>query len=107
MTMYLFYCPECGKTKLIKEYLEIKKYRDETSFMNIRDGYGRPINHIKCECGNYLSGMMYLEKEDSQDIEYIKNIITEYNKDGNYFRESLLSYAKGRYEYIKEIRKIQ
>lgn len=100
--MYLFYCPECGKIKLIKEYLEIKKYRNETSFINIRDGYGRPINHIKCECGNYLSGMMYLEKEDSQDIEYIKNIIAEYNKNGNYFNKDLFFYAKEHYECVKK-----
>lgn len=50
----LFYCPECGKEQILNN----NPYEKEKTIINIRDGYGRPITHYKCECGNYFAGNM-------------------------------------------------
>lgn len=94
--MRLFYCPECGKE-------EIKKgcpSRNEVTFANIRDGFGRPITHYKCECGNLLAGSMDISGwEDDEDlIFYAKDTIKGYNKNGCYYCDGLYEAVEERYK---------
>lgn len=53
----------------------------------MRDGYGRPIRHYKCECGNYLAGSMdvngWLDNPDA--ILYCKGLIEDYNPGGCFY----------------------
>lgn len=103
--MYLYYCPKCGKIEIVSEYSKYKEYVKERTCANIRDGYGRPIQHIKCSCGNYLAGFISLPEEcDSDDIEYFKNIITDYNENGMYFENDLLQHAIKSYENHENFR---
>ena len=80
----LFYCPNCGKEEITNEDL----YKNEHTIVNMRDGYGRPIRHYKCECGNYLAGMIGPINEND-DILYYKEVIKMYNNE-----ETLLERAK-------------
>lgn len=91
--MRLYYCPECKKEE-IKNGLPP---RNEITFTNIRDGYGRPITHYKCECGNYLAGSIDITglEIDENGIAYYKEVIAAYNKGGHY-------YTDGLYEKIEE-----
>lgn len=52
--MRIFYCPQCGDFKMEDN----PPLRNKITYKNLRDGYGRPITHYKCECGNYLAGSM-------------------------------------------------
>ena len=84
----LFYCPNCDKEEITNENL----YKDERTIINMRDGCGRPIRHYKCECGNYLAGMVgHINGND--DILYYKEVIKMYNNE-----ETLLEKAKICYE---------
>jgi hypothetical protein len=81
--MSVFYCPQCGKFD--KDF----KYNSHSPKVgNIRNGFGCPIYHIKCECGNYLAGYMNLKIETLQDEMYIKGIIEGYNLGGLYIKGS-------------------
>jgi len=79
----LFYCPECGKEEIKND----NPYRGEETITNMRDGYGRPISHYKCECGNYLAGSIDVNGwiDDKEQISYCKEIIEGYNKGGCYY----------------------
>lgn len=88
--MRLFYCPKCGKEEIKNVYPS----RDEITFRNIRDGYGRPIVHYKCECGNLLAGSIDISELNENAIRYDKDIITCYNSGG--------CYCDGLYEKIEE-----
>lgn len=77
----LFYCPECGK----KQILNNNPYERDKTITNIRDGYGRPITHYKCECGNYLAGSMDVTGWDEDGVEYAKETISGYNRGGCYY----------------------
>ena len=81
--MRLFYCPKCKK----EEIREDDPYRYEETIINMRDGYGRPIRHYKCECGNYLAGSMdvngWLDNPDA--LLYCKGLIKDYNPGGCYY----------------------
>lgn len=79
--MRLFYCPTCGKEQIRND----DPYKNERTIVNIRDGYGRPISHYKCECGNYLAGSMDIFDWDEHMIQYCKDTIKGYNKDGCYY----------------------
>lgn len=79
--MRLFYCPICGKEEIRND----DPYKNERTITNIRDGYGRPIFHYKCECGNYLAGSMDVSGWDERMIQYCKDTIRGYNKDGCYY----------------------
>ena len=94
--MILFYCPECGK----EEIKNSCPARNEVTFTNIRDGYGRPITHYKCKCGNLLAGSMNItEWEDNEDlIIYAKETIKGYNKGGCYYSDGLYELIEERYE---------
>lgn len=103
--MYLYYCPKCGKIEIVSEYSKYKEYMKERTCANIRDGYGRPIQHIKYNCGNYLAGLIILPEEyNSNDIDYFKSIIIDYNENGTFFENGLLQYAIKSYEYSKNFK---
>lgn len=91
--MRLFYCPNCYKEEIKNGYPS----RNEITYKNIRDGYGRPIIHYKCECGNLLAGSIDIAgwENDESMIGYAKGIIEGYNKGGFY-------YINGLYEIIEE-----
>ena len=77
----LFYCPECGKQQILNDNPYIK----EKTIINMRDGYGRPITHYKCECGNYLPGSIDVSGWGDDGIEYAKETIVGYNRGGCYY----------------------
>lgn len=81
--MRLFYCPKCKK----EETREDNPYRYEETIINMRDGWGRPIQHYKCECGNYLAGSMDVSDwaDDPDAILYCKETIEGYNPGGCYY----------------------
>lgn len=79
--MRLFYCPACGKEEIRSD----DPYKTERTVLNLRDGYGRPITHYKCECGNYLAGSMDISGWEEHMIRYCKDTIRGYNKGGSYY----------------------
>lgn len=81
--MKLFYCPKYKK----EEIREDNPYRYEETIINMRDGWGRPIQHYKCECGNYLAGSMDVSDwaDDPDAILYCKETIEGYNPGGCYY----------------------
>ena len=87
--MNLFYCPKCKK-----EEVDIDINNLVRKVVNCRNGYGRFIIHYICpECGNVLAGFLnHIKKED---IEYYKELISDYNEGGLYFHEGLLNKAMG------------
>ena len=91
--MRMFYCPVCHKEEIKKDY----PLRSSITFVNTRDGYGRPIVHYKCECGNLLAGSIDITgyENDNYLLQYSKVLIEGYNKDGRY-------YTDGLYEAIEE-----
>ena len=107
--MRIFYCPMCGKEEIRND----NPYKNEKTIVNMRDGYGRPISHYKCECGNYLAGSMDVTDwvNDESMIGYAKGIIEGYNKGGCYYAHNsslsggycdLLERARQCYEKRKE-----
>jgi hypothetical protein len=92
--MTLFYCPKCNKEQLLPN----NPYKTEQTIINMRDGYGRVIQHYKCECGNYLAGNMNVTDWDEQGISYAKTIIKDYNENGIYYSPDMLEKAKCCYE---------
>lgn len=97
----IYYCPKCGKLDT-----EFKMTRDTPSVGNIRDGYGRPLYHIKCDCGNYLAAGINFSKDEIDKerslIEYVKNVITEYNKGGNFYHDGFYEYVEKRISDIEQ-----
>lgn len=81
--MRLFYCPECNKEEIRND----DPYKNEYTINNMRDGYGRPIRHYKCECGNYLAGSIDVNGwvDDKDAILYCKETIEGYNRGGCYY----------------------
>lgn len=92
--MRLFYCPKCEKQQLLNH----NQYRNQETINNMRDGYGRPIRHYLCECGNYLAGSMDISGWDSGGASYAKNIIKEYNKNGIFYEDGLYEKAEQAYK---------
>ena len=79
----LFYCPKCKKEEIRSD----NPYRYEETIVNMRDGYGRPIRHYRCECGNYLAGSMDVSgwADDPGAILYCKETIDGYNPGGCFY----------------------
>lgn len=95
----LFYCPKCKKEEIRND----DPYRNEHTLLNIRGGYGRPITHYKCECGNYLAGSInVIGWTDEECILYCKELIEEYNKGGCCFSKDMTKKAKQCYEDRKK-----
>lgn len=91
----MYYCPKCGKLEMV---FDRDKNRINGTVTNMRDGYGRPIKHYMCECGNPLAGDMDIrgmmkDEYEYEAIDYAKSIITEYNEGGMFFEQSLLDKA--------------
>lgn len=105
--MTFFYCPKCKKEEIRSD----NPYRDEQTIINMRDGWGRPIRHYKCECGNYLAGSMEFFDADPNDkafVEYCKETIEEYNSGGIFYDGVFTSngdnrdlYERAKVAYIK------
>lgn len=81
--MRLFYCPKCKKEEIRTD----DPYKNKHTINNMRDGYGRPITHYKCACGNYLAGSMDVNGwiNDENAILYCKETIEGYNPGGCYY----------------------
>jgi DNA polymerase II large subunit len=94
----MFYCPKCGKVDM---NFNPDKHRDTHTYSNCRDGYGRPIMHFECDCGNLMAGWIITTGCDKDDLEYYKDVITEYNEGGLYVNQELLDLIKKRYEQRK------
>ena len=90
----IFYCPVCKKLDL-----DFTPDKDTPRVVNIRDGYGHPLYHMKCACGNCLATGIHFEKAEVEKdfglLDYIKEVITGYNKDGCF-------YSDGYYEYVED-----
>lgn len=72
MPKYFFYCPNCGNEN------EADSLPSGT-VANIRDGYGSPIHHYKCErCFNLDSGYIRERLYDDDEKKYYKHIISLY-----------------------------
>lgn len=99
--MRLFYCPECGNEEIENRGLLSK----DKTLLNIRDGFGRPITHYKCKCGNYLAGSMDITGKDDDFADYCKNIIKEYNKGGLFYGDDMLEKAKKNWELNQDIKR--
>lgn len=93
----LCYCPACQQSKIITAADELEPYWLEKSLTNTRGGFGRPITHYKCNCGNFLAGSMDVSGWDGDGIDYTKSIIREYNEGGRYFTTSMLNEAMSSY----------
>lgn len=83
----MFYCPNCGKSDSDFQFDE-RIQRNQITYKNPRDGYGRHITHIICpQCKYELSGFinttgMYNIKDihDKEEcFEYIKYTIQGYS----------------------------
>lgn len=90
----LCYCPICGRSEIITNAGEYKRYLAEKTLSNLRDGYGRPIMHYKCSCGNYLAGSMDVIGWDDEGIVYAKAVIRSYNEGGDCFSQRMLDAIK-------------
>ena len=74
--MRLFYCPKCQR----EQKLASNPYKGEETIVNIRDGYGRPIRHYKCECGYYLAGSMDISGYDESDTNLYEQAKAAYER---------------------------
>lgn len=103
--MRLYYCPECGSEQLLsKEQLAKENpYKLKETIINMRDGYGRPITHYQCNCGNYLAGSIDVTGWDENGIKYAKHIIKDYNKGGIFYTEDIKERAEKFYKKWYEI----
>lgn len=63
--MRMFYCPKCGHFELKKNFEE-NPYKNKLTIRNMIDFSFIPIQHYKCECGNFLAG--YFEFVTENDI---------------------------------------
>lgn len=97
--MRLFYCPKCE----MQQQLNHNPYRNKETINNMRDGYGRPIRHYLCECGNYLAGSIDITGWDNDGVSYAKELITDYNKGGAFYEEGLYEKAEQAYKRRHEM----
>lgn len=86
--MKMFYCPKCNKLEIDFKFKDLNEQIELHTLSNLRDGLSMPIKHIICrDCGNLLAGVMTLRENNEDEIEYLKDVITSYNKeekDGGY-----------------------
>lgn len=80
--------------------------KDTPRVGNIRDGYGHPLYHMKCDCGNYWAAGIYFSKDevdkDQSLIDYIKEVITGYNKGGVFYQDGFYEYVEKRISNIEQ-----
>lgn len=70
---FYFFCPNCG-------FEEIVETLPKGTMPNIRDGYGRPINHYECKkCHNLDAGFMSFDNVlTEEDKSYYQHVIKMY-----------------------------
>ena len=101
---YIHYCPKCNYEEIKEKYPD----RNKITFKNLRDGWGRPITHFKCDCGNYLAGCMSITDTDDEFSQYAKEVICCYNEGGDFYVEGLHEgIKKNMKRKIKEIISIE
>ena len=92
----IFYCPKCDTYEENFKFDNPKQERELTTWINIRDSWGVPIRHIICPiCGNVLAGVMDLRYKNEDEIWYLKETISMYNKeskDGGYIEDDKLEW---------------
>lgn len=91
--MRIYYCPKCGKLQITNLMLYVNEY----SCANPKAGMNfMPVFHYRCECGNYLAGMMiYPEHTMTHEfVQYVKDEIEACNPGGRYYNPKLLSQIK-------------
>lgn len=98
--MRLFYCPECRREEINITNPPLNKI----TYRNIRDGYGRPITHYECECGNILAGSIDVSgfEKEAGLIDYFKMVIEGYNKGGCYYVNGLYEAIEASYNASKD-----
>jgi hypothetical protein len=70
--MYYFYCPKCGNE------MEVNKI-PRGCVPNIRDGFGMPIYHYRCDrCSNLDAGYMTERDGSEEEKYYYKHVISLY-----------------------------
>ena len=99
----LCYCPKCGRSEILTDASEFDRYKSEKTISNLRGGYGRPITHYKCICGNFLAGSMDVSEWDDDGIMYAKAVIRGYNEGGAYFEQRMLDAVKTEYINKRQI----
>lgn len=90
----LCYCPVCGDSKIITKSNEYEWYFSRKTLGNLRGGYGRPIMHYKCACGNFLAGSIDVIGWDDEGIAYAQAVIRSYNEGGAYFSQRMMDAVK-------------
>lgn len=90
----LCYCPACGDSVIITNANEYEQYRQRRTLSNLRDGFGRPITHYKCGCGNVLAGSMDVIGWDDEGVAYARAVIRSYNEGGTCFSQRMLDAIK-------------
>lgn len=85
----LWYCPQC-KDLEIKDCLPRQLiHKDESlvnhcTFINLRNGFGMPIHHYLCSCGNERAGAMTIPDKPDVDVDdivyYYKSVISIYQE---------------------------
>lgn len=87
----IFYCPKCGKTRVDNFNDTMSDIKTEQCAMEERNGSFTEVYHLRCECGNYLAGVMLIGISSYEVIERAKAYISKFNKGGDYYSRS---YAK-------------
>ena len=93
---FLCYCPKCGEESI--------SARDrDCYYINVRDGFGRPLRHYRCRCGNIFAAFVALPIGwSSEDIEYFKGVIEGYNEGGVYYNEEFDKSVRTVYRESKD-----
>ena len=72
MNKWMFYCPHCG-------CLYYATHLPSGTVPNIRDGFGRSIQHYECNiCGNLDAGFIRCNTGSKGDIAYCETVIGLY-----------------------------
>lgn len=95
--MKIFYCAKCNKIEIDFKFSSRKEETVRETWLNIRDGYGRPIHHLICpHCGYVLSGYMNWNGEvDDGIFMYIQDTIKMYSTkeyEGKFLKEGTINY---------------
>lgn len=69
---FYFYCPNCGNEMEVEEI-------PRGTVANIRDGFGVPIRHYKCDrCSNLDAGFMSERDGSDEEKQYYRQVISRY-----------------------------
>jgi len=98
----MFYCHNCKTFEPNSDY-DFRKHDEVHTWANVRDGFGRPINHIICPiCGDPLSGFINTKGMSDENIEYYKDVLMMYQVESGGF----LFFKEGdKFETIEDLKK--